>query len=526
LFAEASRRAFGFLAPFGHLGIAVDHEGQRGAAAGHAVQLGSAFVEEFAIVSAVGLRVDDDRSRTEMKFGRVHDDRAWAEHKVGRGDVGFAVGSGHAFALCVFQVSFLAEAADDAVLGADGARVGIGAGGRAGGAARVENFIFAALGDDWARALDTQERGDLWAFAGHDAFAVVIAEVSLFAGASRSADAGAHRVGVFAGAIAALALTEFFVVSAGFSRGQRDHRDFLGAFAGHDAAAVFADVSFLAGAAGDADARADRVGVLAGSIATFALTEFLVVAANLGRHGHGLSGWYSAFLRLHALALGVLQVAGFAEASDHALFGAHWAWIGVGAGRGACGSARHEHFVFFALRNFWWVGEEHVGLRGFTHAGFDAHAVGISQVSFLAKASDDAVLGADGARVGIGAGGRASGAAGVEFFIFRAFRDEFGLGELHGDFVGSGIAFVREHAFAHGVLQVSLLTETTDDALKGTNFGFFRMGAIRDASGSAGAKLLIGTALAFFGGKSRSGDSKTEGANCEQQQGSKAKGHR
>jgi len=94
--------------------------------------------------------------------------------------------------------------------------------------------------------------------------------------------------------------------------------------------------------------------------------------------------------------------------------------------------------------------------------------------------------------------------------------------------MSSGIAFVREHAFALSVLQVSLLTETTDDALKGTNFGLFRIGAIRDAGGSARTEFLIRTAFSFFRShwKSRSGDSSAKGANAEQQNESKAKGHR
>lgn len=61
------------------------------------------------------------------------------------GNWGFAVGGSHAFALGVFQESFLAEASNHAVLGADWAWVGIVAGGWASSAAGVENFVLTAL---------------------------------------------------------------------------------------------------------------------------------------------------------------------------------------------------------------------------------------------------------------------------------------------------------------------------------------------------------------------------------------------
>jgi len=55
----------------------------------------------------------------------------------------------------------------------------------------------------------------------------------------------------------------------------------------HDAVAVFADVIFLAGAAGDADEWAGDESVFAGSIAAFAMAVFLVDGALLmGRHHH------------------------------------------------------------------------------------------------------------------------------------------------------------------------------------------------------------------------------------------------
>lgn len=95
---------------------------------------------------------------------------------------------------------------------------------------------------------------------------------------------------------------------------------------------------------------------------------------------------------------------------------------------------------------------------------------------------------------------------------------------MHGDIVVTSVAFLREHAFAFGILQESFLTETTDDALHGAICGRFWMSAIRYASGSAFAKLGIETA--FIDWKSRFGDSEFEGAKTKQQYESKAKGHR
>jgi len=286
----------------------------------------------------------------------------------------------------------------------------------------------------------------------------------------------------------------------------------------------------FAGAAGEADAGADHVVLLARSIAAFAFAVFLVVVALLlGWRHHGFDGVegdvVTAVCRRNAYALFVFQVAGFAEAADDAVLGASRARIGVGAGRGAGGTAFVEDFVFFALRDL----GEHGDLRSFALVGWHAKAVSVSQESFLAEAPDDAVPRADWAGMGLGTVRGASGAAGVEFLVVGARRDLVGHGELHGDIVvGSGIAFVREHAFALSVLQVSLRTKAADDALKGTNFGLFLISAIRDAGGSAGLEFLVQTALCIFRGhgKSRCGDSGAKGAHAEQQQGSKAKGHR
>jgi len=332
--ADASGSAATFQALLGQLRGSVDQERGRGVAAGQAVQLLTALAEDFAIAGALALGL----------FGRGE-----------QGDVDrSAVGGWHAHALFVLQESFLAEASDDAVAGADWAGMGVGAGGWAGSSARTEDFVLAAFLNWWQH----------------------------------------HE------------------------RGWWDRVD-LRALFGHDAAAVgsSAEVSLLAGAAWDADARADGVGLVAGAVAALALTEFFVVTAHLGWHWDGLGSWDAAGLRWHADSVFVLQESGLAEASDDALQSAHRAWVRVGAGRGAGGAAWHEKFVVLALRDFRWVGEEHAGFWGFALLGWHADAAGVPQVSLLAEASDDAVLGADWAGVGVGAGRGAGGAAGLEHFI-------------------------------------------------------------------------------------------------------------
>jgi hypothetical protein len=436
LLADAGGGAFGFQAFLGHLRSAVDQEHRQGVALGHAVELATTiFHEHFAITGAFALSLDE-------QFGF-------------RGN---AVGGFHANALFVLQVAFLAEAADDAVLGAHRAGVRVGAGGRASSAARVEDFVFVAFRDWWQH----HERG--W--------------------------------------------------------GRVDFRALF--FLNASTIGTSAEMSRLAGAARHADTRADGVGVVAGAIATLALTEFFIFGANLGRHRDGVGGGGAAGFGLHAHALLVLQVAGFAEASDHALARAHGSGMWVGAGGSAGGTARHEELVVLALGHFRRVGEEHGGLWGFALGGRHADAALVSQVSLFAEASNDAVLGANWARGRVGAGGSAGRAASLEFFIVRA-RWQSGW-FLHWDFrVGRGIAILRTHALALGVLQESLVTETAHDALERTNLGRFRVGAIRNACGSALGELGIRAALV---GKSRDGNSEPEGANAEQQRESKARVHR
>lgn len=75
---------------------------------------------------------------------------------------------------------------------------------------------------------------------------------------------------------------------------------------------------------------------------------------------------------------------------------------------------------------------------------------------------------------------------------------------MHWDFGFVNLAFLRKHAFAHGVLQETFLTEAADDALEGAQFGRFRVGAIRNACRTALEEFGISAA---FVRKSRNGNS-------------------
>lgn len=276
LHADASRRATTFHAFRWYLWVAMDQEWQRGSTGGQAVQLVTAFGVDFAIGGAFAFDGFD--------FGQDH--VGWSN----------AVGNSDADALIISQITFFAEATDDAVASADRARMGVGAGGRAGSTAWHENLVGWAFRDWW----EHHERFRLSlssALTGFNAFASFRSDKTLFAGTAGNANTGAHWIRV-----------------------------------------------------------------LARAIASFALTVFFIVAAELWWHGDGIFWADTAIHRCDANALFVLQITGFAEAADDAVLGAHGARMGIRAGGGACGAAWHEEFVFFALRNFWWVGEEHVRL--------------------------------------------------------------------------------------------------------------------------------------------------------------------
>lgn len=191
MFAHAGGGALAFQAFLGHLRVTVDQESRWCVATGHAVQLTTALLDvHFAITGALCLRF----------HGQV----------VFRG---VAIGGRHADALLVFQVTFLAEASDHAVLGADGAWMWVGAGGWASSAACTEDFVGGAFHHWWHHG--HQDWVEFWALFGWYALAIrTCAEMALFAGASADADARANWIRFIAGAIASLALTEFFVFLA------------------------------------------------------------------------------------------------------------------------------------------------------------------------------------------------------------------------------------------------------------------------------------------------------------------------
>lgn len=307
--------------------------------------------------------------------------------------------------MSVLQKSFLASASDDAITSTDRARMGIGACGWARSSASQENFVGIAFRDWW------QHHERFWfgdTFAGFNAFASIRSEESLFACASGFADTWAQWVGIFASAITAFALTVFFIFFAFLDRWEHLERFRLNlsrAFAGFNAfSIIITEMTFFACAAGNADTWAQGVGIFARSIASFALTEFFILATYRSSDGHSFGGRHAASFRMNAHAVFVFQESGFAEATDDAIASADRARMRVGACGRASGTATEENFVFFALRQFWWISEELHGW-GIAFGRWHAHATSIAQMTFITKASDDAVLGANRARVRIGAGG-------------------------------------------------------------------------------------------------------------------------
>jgi hypothetical protein len=131
VFAEACGSAFTFQAFLGYLWDSVDQVWKWSVASGHAVHLGTAFFRvHFAITGAFDFRFH----RGGQKFFHF-----W----------GIAVGSWNADTFVVLQVSFTAEASNDAVLGAHRAWMWIGAGGWASCTACAEHFIGFAFWDWW-----------------------------------------------------------------------------------------------------------------------------------------------------------------------------------------------------------------------------------------------------------------------------------------------------------------------------------------------------------------------------------------
>lgn len=351
-------------------------------AGGHAVQLSAALLHvEFAVTGAFG-----------FWFFFYHR--------------GIAVSSWYADTLGVSQIALLAEASNDAVLGAHWAWMWISTGGWAGSAACVEQLIGWAFGGWWHHH---------------------------------------HLDGI--------GLRACFLWDAQSIR-------------------AAAQMPLLACTTGDADTWADGVGIVARSIASFALTEFFILLADLWWQWHGHLGWYTTLFRWYTHAFLVLQETWFAETANHALQSASWAWMGISTRWGARRSARHEYFVLFALCQFWWVSEVDLS-HSLALSGWHAHTLGISQMSLLAEASNNAVLGAYWTWMWVGAVRSTGRTTSLEFFIVGACWELKSGWDLHGDFVvGLSITFARSYAFALFVLQVSFLTETADHALKGTHWAW------------------------------------------------------
>jgi len=224
--ADAAGRAFSFGASGRQCRISVNQERQRRAAAGQTVQLCAAFDVRFAIAGAFA----------------GFDDGCGGQDESGRSRSSAAVGRGDADALSVFQESFLAKAADDAIASADRTRVRIGARGRASRTARMEFLVRAAFGN-WRKHSERLDSLSV-AFAGFDTFAFFRTEMSFLAGATGFANARAKRIRILARAIATFAFTVFFVFTAllrgGFEHDERLGLDLLSsALTGLDAFAFF-----------------------------------------------------------------------------------------------------------------------------------------------------------------------------------------------------------------------------------------------------------------------------------------------
>jgi len=104
--------------------------------------------------------------------------------------------------------------------------------------------------------------------------------MTFFASAAGNADTGAQWVGILAGTIASFASTVFFIFLTLLDRWEHHRFWFRNwwafAFGNAFSVVVFSEITFFASATSDADTRAQGVGVLAGSIASFALTVFFI----------------------------------------------------------------------------------------------------------------------------------------------------------------------------------------------------------------------------------------------------------
>lgn len=167
----------------------------------------------------------------------------------------------------------------------------------------------------------------LFALSNRDALALGVLQISVLTEAAGNASQGAsRRMGEMAGGRAsAAARFERFEFAAFLDR--REHHERLNAglrragLLGHAlSVGTITNVSVLASASGHADTRAQRVGVLAGSIASAALTEFLVgVFAHSRLHrDHERLGLFALFSG-NADSLLIAQVSFQAEATDHAV---------------------------------------------------------------------------------------------------------------------------------------------------------------------------------------------------------------
>jgi hypothetical protein len=268
------------------------------------------------------------------------------------------------------------------------------------------------------RRAGLNSRGGLLAFFAlitGDALALGIPHVSILTEATRNASKGAMwRMRATASWWAgATALTEHFELTALLGRW---NFVVLASFPRNAlSAVVVTEVSFLASASGHADTWAQRIGLIARTIASAALTELLVfIFADTRLHRDDWSNWsgVALFFR-HADTEFVPEVTFQAEATDNAVLGAKVGLLWMRAG-GSAGRSAGEEFLLFGASGRERGGNFHKALSRIALDGGDAFALIVLHESFLAEATTNASERAMW-RLGTSAGWRACGAA---FAIF------------------------------------------------------------------------------------------------------------
>lgn len=256
-----------------------------------------------------------------------------------------------------------------------------------------------------------------WALLARDTTTIwTSAEMSLLASTTGYADARADGIGLVAGAIAPLALTEFFVLLADLWWQWHGFVGWHAALHGRHAHAMLVlQVAWLAEAADDALQGAGRAWMWVGTgwgagrsagqedFIFLALGHFWWIGEEHAWLSFALEGW-------HANALRVSQKSLLAETSNNAVLGAAWAWMWVGAGRSAGRTASLEFFIVGASwerKSRWDLEWEFVVGFSITFVRLYALAHFVLQVSFSAETTAHALKGTNFGDYTVLASGRA-----------------------------------------------------------------------------------------------------------------------